>query len=116
MNEVINKIVYENITYEQVLSLMPVLFYGAAIGGGFFAGLWWTVRQGPKSKHPVIWFISSFVLRSTLTLLAIYWVTGGQWSRLLVCILGFTSARIVVLIITRRSTTRAMQQESGHAP
>ncbi|PKH03959.1 ATP synthase subunit I [Psychromonas sp. MB-3u-54] len=110
-----NKIV-SNIAYEQLQGLIPALFYGAVLGVFFFAGLWWTVRQGAKSKHPVIWFLSSFVLRSTLTLFAIYWITGGQWSRLLVCMLGFTLARIIVLIITRYSTKRAVQQESAHAP
>ncbi|WP_372882118.1 ATP synthase subunit I [Psychromonas sp.] len=112
----INKMVYENITYEQLLSLLPALFTGLLLGIFFFAGLWWTVRRGAKSERPVIWFFASFILRTTLTLSALYWISDGQWLRLVVCLLGFTVARIVVQVITRSPRESIAQKESGHAP
>ncbi|MFT5934619.1 MAG: F1F0 ATPase subunit 2, partial [Hydrogenophaga sp.] len=40
------------------------LLAGAALGGVFFGGLWWTVQRGANSPSPARWFLGSFVLRT----------------------------------------------------
>ncbi|MGB5444496.1 MAG: ATP synthase subunit I [Psychromonas sp.] len=112
----VNNMVFENFTYPQLLSLLPALFAGLLLGVFFFAGLWWTVRRGAESERPVLWFFASFALRTTLTLFTLYWVSDGQWPRLMVCLLGFTVARFVVLRVTPSATESIQQKESGHAP
>ncbi len=74
---------------------------GAALGALFFGGLWWTIRKGTSSQRPVLWFFGSFLLRTSLTLAGFYEVAGGQWQRLLACLVGFVMARLIVMRFTR---------------
>ena len=95
--------------------LLPVLLGGIVLGLIFFAGLNWTVHRGIKSAHPAIWFLSSFIVRTTVTLFGIYLLTDEQWPRLLACIIGFIGARIIVIALTRSTTNNAKKQEAHHA-
>ena len=61
---------------------------GAAPASLFFGGLWWTVRRGLASPHPAVWFLASLLLRMGIALAGFYLVSGGQWPRLLMCLLG----------------------------
>ena len=91
---------------------------GGGLGAIFFGGLWWTVRQGVSSPHPVLWFLGSGLLRTSLVLTGFYFVSGGQWKRLLACLLGFIVARLAVLWLTRapeENPTRP-KPEPRHAP
>ena len=107
---------YSEISYSQLLALLPVMFAGAALGVVFFAGLFWTVHRGPQSTYPALWFLSSFVLRTSIALTGIYLLTNGQWPRLLVCMIGFIGARIVVIKITKPAPEQIKKQESNDAP
>jgi F1F0 ATPase subunit 2 len=70
---------------------------GALLGVVFFAGLWWTVQKGVTSQWPALWFLGSWLLRMGMTLAGFYLIAQGHWSRFLVCLLGFLSARIIVV-------------------
>ncbi|MBE0545134.1 MAG: ATP synthase subunit I [Verrucomicrobia bacterium] len=74
---------------------------GLVLGAVFFGGLWWTVRQGVSSPRPALWFVGSMLLRTGIVLAGFYFVGGGQWQRLLVCLLGFVIARFLVMRLTR---------------
>ena len=89
-------------------TLAPALVAGAALGTVFFAGLWWTVRKGVSSPRPALWFAGSLLLRMSLVLVGFHYIGGGEWNRLLAGLLGFVSARFLVLRFTRRA--------AGHAP
>jgi F1F0 ATPase subunit 2 len=80
-----------------VLSLVPALGAGGIIGAIFFGGLWWTVRKGLTSKKPSLWFFGSLVVRTILALAGFYFVSGGEWKKLLACLLGFVIARVIVI-------------------
>jgi len=69
----------------------------------FFGGLWWTVRKGVLSQQPALWFFGSFLLRISIALAGFYFVSGGHWDRLLLCLLGFVMARLAVTWLTRSS-------------
>lgn len=90
---------------------------GGLLGALFFGGLWWTVRQGLASKRAALWFLGSLVLRTAVTLAGFFFVSGGQWQRLVACLVGFTIARFVVMRVTgsalERGTSRA--KEASHA-
>ena len=88
------------------------------LGAIFFGGLWWTVRKGVSSERPALWFLGSLLLRMSIALTGFYFVSGGHWERLLVCLLGFVIARLVVTRLTRppaEDQTRPAQ-EASHAP
>ena len=74
---------------------------GCGLGVVFFGGLWWTIRKGVASKWAPLWFFSSLLLRTGITLAGFYLLSAGHWERLLLCLLGFVMARLVVTRLTR---------------
>ena len=76
---------------------------GVGIGAIFFGGLWWTIRKGAASAQPALWFLGSLLLRMSVALAGFYFVSGGHWERLLLCLLGFVMARLAVTWLTRPS-------------
>ena len=89
------------------LTLVLAWAAGGVLGAMFFGGLWWTVRKGVASPQPALWFIGSLLLRMSIALAGFYVVSGGQWERLLLCLLGFVMARLVVTRLTRPSARPA---------
>jgi F1F0 ATPase subunit 2 len=102
----------------ETLRLAPALVMGVLLGAMFFGGLWWTVRKGVSSQRPALWFFGSLLLRMTIALAGFYVVSGGHWERLLVCLLGFVTARLIVTRLTRPPVEHrnAPEKEAFHAP
>jgi len=101
--------------------ILRVVFAGIAglgLGVIFFGGLWWTVRKGVSSKHPAAWFLGSMLLRMGLVLAGFYFVGGGDWKRLIACLLGFIIARLLVTRLTRPGVEHPISavKEANHAP
>ncbi len=76
-------------------------FAGVALGAIFFGGLWWTIRRGISSQVPGLLFAGSLLLRTSVTVGGFYFVSQGDWRKLLACLLGFITARILVTRLTR---------------
>jgi F1F0 ATPase subunit 2 len=91
---------------------------GFLLGALFFAGLWWTVRQGLSSPRPALWFFASLLLRMSLAVAGVYTVAGGSWQRLLACLLGFVLARLAVLRLSRPAEPQRRERAgaASHAP
>jgi F1F0 ATPase subunit 2 len=89
---------------------------GAGLGAFFFGGLWWTVRKGASSRQPALWFFGSALARMSIALAGFYLVAGGHWERLLACLLGFVTARLVVTWMTRVPGQSHPAAEASHAP
>jgi F1F0 ATPase subunit 2 len=88
---------------------------GFVLGGLFYGGLWWTVRHLSEFRHPALTLLGSGVLRVAVVLAGFYAVAGGDWRRVLLCLLGFLIARLAVTWATRLpspSTTAV----AAHAP
>lgn len=73
---------------------------GALLGVVFFAGLWWTVRRALSSAQAALWFSGSFLLRTAIVLAGIYFVSRGDWRRMVGCMVGFLLARTVIKRLT----------------
>ena len=101
----------------ETLALVLALVTGVLLGAMFFGGLWWTVRKGVSSKQPALWFFGSLLLRTSIALGGFYWVSGHHWQRLLLCLLGFVTARRIVAWLTQasRETPTRQAREAGHA-
>ena len=84
---------------------------GILLGAIFFGGLWWTIRRGLSSGRPALWFLSSLLMRMSITLAGFYFVSGGHWQRMLLCLLGFVIARFIVI-----GLTSPLIKEARHAP
>jgi F1F0 ATPase subunit 2 len=101
----------------ETLILVLVLATGVLLGAIFFGGLWWTVQKGVSSKRPALWFFGSLLLRTSIALVGFYFIARGHWERLLVCLLGFVTARLIVMRITRAAEKPTyLAQEASHAP
>jgi F1F0 ATPase subunit 2 len=101
----------------ETLTLVLALVAGVLLGALFFGGLWWTVQKGLSSKRSALWFLGSLLLRMSIALAGFYFVSGGHWKRLLMCLLGFVIARLVVTWLTRATEKPTyISQEAGHAP
>jgi F1F0 ATPase subunit 2 len=102
----------------ETLTLTLAWMAGGALGAIFFGGLWWTVRRACSSESPALWFFGSLLLRMSITLVGFYFVSGGEWKRLMLCLLGFTVARLLVTWLTRTPGNNQAQsaKEASHAP
>ncbi|MDQ6881840.1 MAG: ATP synthase subunit I [Pseudomonadota bacterium] len=91
---------------------------GAAIGAVFYGGLWWTVRHAATFRRPGLALLGSFVARTGVAAGGFYLVGAGDWIRLLLCLLGFVSARLAVTWLTRlpASARAPAAPEARHAP
>ena len=70
---------------------------GAGIGILFFGGLWWTVRRLETAERPALLTVSSFFVRTGLTVLGLYYIMGGQWERLISALLGIMVIRFLMV-------------------
>ena len=91
---------------------------GIALGAFFFGGLWWTVRKGLSSGEPALWFFPSSVLRTAVAVAGFYFVSGGQWARVVACLFGFFIANRLVVWLSgpKRDDPRRSGKEVDHAP
>jgi F1F0 ATPase subunit 2 len=89
---------------------------GLLLGTIFFGGLWFTVRKLVTSKRPALWFLGSFILRVSITLIGFYYIFSGSWQRLLICVAGFIIARFAVIHFTKMSEEKPvlLKKEVGH--
>lgn len=95
----------------EIVQMALALLAGIVLGVMFFGGLWWTVLKGVASPRPALWFLGSLLLRTGITLVGFYFVSDGDWKRLLVCLSGFIIARLIVT----RLTAIQMLKEASHA-
>jgi F1F0 ATPase subunit 2 len=91
---------------------------GVGLGAIFFGGLWWTIRRGIASSRPAVWFLGSAVVRMGVALAGFYLVGGGEWTRLVACLVGFLTARLAVTWLTRSTEKipHESNREASHAP
>lgn len=85
----------------KIVYIILAFIGGLLLGTIFFGGLWFTVRKLVTSKTPSLWFLSSFVLRISITLIGIYYIFSGSWLRLLICMAGFITARYIIIHYTK---------------
>ncbi|MGC2458094.1 MAG: ATP synthase subunit I [Gallionellaceae bacterium] len=101
---------------EMLLSAL-VLLAGMLLGAVFFGGLWWTVLKGVTARQPALWFGASLLLRTGIVLAGFYLVSGADWKRLLLCLLGFIIARLIVTRLTAMPIANKIKaRETSHAP
>jgi F1F0 ATPase subunit 2 len=83
------------------LRVVIAIVMGVLLGIFFYGGLWWTIQKGVSSKQPALLFTGSLAVRTLIALAGFYFVSCGDWHRLLGCLAGFVTARILVTWFTR---------------
>jgi F1F0 ATPase subunit 2 len=79
------------------LSLAPSLMAGLVLGAFYFGGLWLTVQWLPQARQPALLALGSMFGRLSVMLLVVYLVSGGQWAKIGVCLLGFFVMRTILV-------------------
>lgn len=94
---------------EPVLAPLLASLAGGLLGLLFFGGLWWTLRRALGSPRPALWIGGSLIVRMAGVAAGFVGVSGGDWRRLLACLLGFLAARWWVVHRTKRLATETTQ-------
>lgn len=89
---------------KKMLSLLLAFIAGLAIGSFYFLSLWLTVRHLPTAGHPALLALGSFWGRFVVAMISFYYVMGGNWERLTVCLLGFLGIRSILIRYLRPIT------------
>jgi F1F0 ATPase subunit 2 len=101
----------------ETLTLVLAWLAGGFLGAVFFGGLWWTVRKGVTAENPGRWFLGSLLVRMSIAMAGLYFVSNGHLDRLLVCLFGFFIARLVVTRLTRvTKQPPCLTGTASHAP
>jgi F1F0 ATPase subunit 2 len=93
----------------ETLFMILAFIGGLVLGVLFFGGLWLTVKKSITSKIPALWVFGSFFLRIGITLIGFYYISLGNWQRLLICVLGFVAARYIVIRFTKSIDEKQLQ-------
>ncbi|QCB45418.1 ATP synthase subunit I [Hydrogenophaga sp. PAMC20947] len=102
-----------------MLDVLWPLMAGFVFGGVFFGGLWWTVRHAADFRWPGPSMLASVLLRMATVLGGLYLVGNGEWTRMLLYLLGLLMARLAVTWATRLPPPVSPSNASGearHAP
>jgi len=86
----------------EVLYMILAFAAGIVLGTLFYGGLWLTVKRSINAKVPALWLIAGFIIRVSITLIGFYYISRGNWMRLLICLLGFIIARVLVFWLTKK--------------
>lgn len=69
---------------------------GMVLGGFYFGGLWWTIRKLPEIRSGINLLVTvSFLIRAGVVITGFYLIMADDWVRLLVCLAGFMTVRII---------------------
>ncbi|MCA8999533.1 MAG: ATP synthase subunit I [Planctomycetaceae bacterium] len=96
-----------------MMAILPTVIWpilGAVLGLMYFGGLWWTVKRLPHRQHPYVLLVASFMIRITMLLLAFWLMVQISWQALAMAMIGFLSARQVLLFRMRRQTLRSTRK------
>lgn len=81
------------------MNLLVALAAGLLLGVFFYAGLWFTIRALTRIRYPLLLTLSSFWVRTAVTLAGFLLAARGAWFNAAVCLAGFVLGRIVVTVL-----------------
>jgi F1F0 ATPase subunit 2 len=93
----------------ELLFMILAFMAGIVLGILFFYGLWLTIKKACTSKKPALWFLGSSLIRTGITLVGFYYISQGNWQRLLICLVGFVTARYMVNRFTKLNLENQIQ-------
>lgn len=80
-----------------ITELSLPFFLGGAVGLFHFGGLWFTIERLTRVRHPEVEFVLSFFLRTSISIAAFFFISGGQWEKILAALAGFLAVRLVMV-------------------
>jgi F1F0 ATPase subunit 2 len=89
------------------ITMMLTFLAGIVLGILFFGGLLFTVKKLVTAEKPALLIMSSFFLRVSIVMVGFYFLGGNSWKNFLACLLGFITARFIVLYITKKKVKKS---------
>ncbi len=77
--------------------LSVTIFLGGALALFHFGGLWLTIHRLTRVRHPELEFVLSFFLRTGISIAAFFFISEGQWDKVLAALAGFLAVRLVMV-------------------
>jgi F1F0 ATPase subunit 2 len=96
---------------QQVLYCLPA---GMVIGGFHFGGLWLTIHWLTNERSRGVKFAAGFVLRSFVTLTAVFMVSNGEWIGMTACLAGIWIMRKICIITLQPKAVGRTTKPVGH--
>ncbi len=93
----------------EILNIAVPFIVGLLLGIIFFGGLWFTVKKLTTSKMPALLVMGSFIGRIVIVLAGFYFVSLGDWKKLVICLIGFVVGRFAVIHYTKSADEKIMQ-------
>lgn len=88
----------------RMITIIFIFFVGVLAGYFFFGGLLWTVRKINHTKNPAILFLFSFLFRTAILLMLIYWIMADDWKCILPFLPGFAICRFFLIRYFNKNT------------
>lgn len=86
------------------LALSASFAVGGLLAAAYLGGLWLTVRDIQRWRHPASWLLASFFARAAVLVAVLILMLGdGHWERLLAAVAGFVVVRALVVAHARRA-------------
>jgi len=80
-----------------ILHVLVGLLLGGVLGLAFFGGLWYTVRNLPRARHPAVLALASFMVRLALAVGGFYLVLRlTAIAGVVSAVIGFVGARFAL--------------------
>lgn len=95
-----------------LIDAVMVFVAGLIVGLLYFGGLLWTVQRLGKSKHPFVFYLTSFAARLSLVAACVLFVLQVGSVHLLVAIAGFFVARVFLVCLTRYKQQTQQQSKA----
>jgi F1F0 ATPase subunit 2 len=103
----------EAILMIRILDLVLVFGAGVLLGIFFFVGLWWTTQKLLDSKHPIVLFFISLLLRMSIGLTGFYFVAHDSLLKIFIVLAGFILARFMVMRLCTQTASSALCLAKG---
>ncbi|MDH5258050.1 MAG: ATP synthase subunit I [Gammaproteobacteria bacterium] len=81
----------------ETVSWIVMFFAGGMLGLFYFGGLWFFVKKINSWKYPALAMSLSMLIRLVVTVAGFYWLTGGQWLKLVMTLTGFLVIRLILV-------------------
>jgi len=70
---------------------------GFCLGLFYFGGLWWTVARVQTADRPMMFYLASLILRSSIALVSLFFILQIGVVSVLAALAGMIGARIVLI-------------------
>lgn len=77
--------------------LLAMVCGGACLGVFSFGGLWLTLHKLASTRRWAFWLGVSFLVRTSVTVTAFWFLAANDWRRMLALLTGFTVVRFLTV-------------------